>query len=259
MADPAKSVVSVVVMPHEMRIRVRPYQSSDREAVREICWQTAFMGQRLDFMYRDRESWVDLFTRYFTDREPESSFVACDGSGRVVGYLFGALDSRRQGLVNLMTLLRHVALRFLWARPGTARFWWRMVLDHLRLGKTEPEYDRKRFASEMHINLLPEARRSGAARDLTLAWFTHARRYGVAGVYGHVLADNERSLRFLEKLGFVRAGAPHALPAMRGPRGERLYGQQVLCDLASAPLEGSPDVEMPRRELQSAARLLDAG
>lgn len=221
-------------MSDEVSAHVRPYRPEDRAAVRQICWDTAFMGQSMEFLYRDRESWTDLFTRYYTDHEPEGSFVACDASGQVIGYLLGANDTRRLNPFYLFFVFRHLLLRMCLLRPGSAGFWWRLAWDMVRDlfdSAREPPYDHGRFPAEMHINLLPSGRSSGAARDLVQAWYAHLRRCGVPGAHGNVLANNERSLRFLEKNSYVRTGKPYLVPGLRDRDGSRLYAQQVLSDL----------------------------
>jgi len=71
---------------------VRPYASGDRRQVRRICYETGYMGDPADWLYRDTESWTDMFCGYYTDREPESAFVV-EIDGIVSGYLLGAIDA----------------------------------------------------------------------------------------------------------------------------------------------------------------------
>ena len=79
---------------HEFRIRA--YRASDRAAVRSIVFATGFMGDPVDWLWGDPESFADLFTRYYTDREPESLFVA-ERDRTVVGYLSRSVDSGVSG------------------------------------------------------------------------------------------------------------------------------------------------------------------
>jgi hypothetical protein len=72
---------------------IRPYGPADRPAVRRICEDTADRGAPLAWLRQDREFVVDLVTRYYTDYEPESTWVA-ESDGRVIGYLTAALDNR---------------------------------------------------------------------------------------------------------------------------------------------------------------------
>lgn len=80
---------------------IRKYRKEDRQAVRDIAWETAFMGEPANAFFSDREIFADFLTVYFTDYEPESCFVAESQDGKVIGYLIGAIDE---------TLLRKTAI-----------------------------------------------------------------------------------------------------------------------------------------------------
>ena len=51
-------------------IVIRSYRPEDRAAVRTICFDTGMMGESIASQYADRESFADMFTAHFTDREP---------------------------------------------------------------------------------------------------------------------------------------------------------------------------------------------
>ena len=73
---------------------VRQYRRADRAAVRRTCFETGYMGDPIAWQWRDAESFADLFTGWYTDREPESALVV-EQEGEVVGYLLGCRDSRQ--------------------------------------------------------------------------------------------------------------------------------------------------------------------
>src|SRR4051812_23895068 len=100
------------------------------------------MGGSLAHLYRDRESWVDMYTSYYTDEEPESAFVVVSEADRVLGYLLGCVETRR-ARSEFSIALRHNLTRFLWARPGLAGFWWRAGWDVLvdLAGPRQPAVD----------------------------------------------------------------------------------------------------------------------
>jgi GNAT superfamily N-acetyltransferase len=211
---------------------IRPYTPGDREAVREICWHTAIIGEGVHYLYSDRASWVDMYTRHYTDREPESAWVAVSQDGRVVGYLLGSVNPRAAGN-ELVIGLAHNLKRFLWLRPGTAGFWWRAGWDFLRdlRAPKKPAIDYQRYPAHMHCNLLPEARAQGVAQALFEQWHACLRARGIRGAHGEAFASNHAVHALLRKLGYEKLGAPYLVPALRTPTGERLYGQCVVCDL----------------------------
>ena len=67
------SKISIFIM--ENILTIRPFRASDRAAVRRLCCQTGFLGTPIDPVYEDRELFADFLTTYYTDHEPESSFV----------------------------------------------------------------------------------------------------------------------------------------------------------------------------------------
>ena len=73
---------------------IRVYRPDDRDAVRTVACDTADRGEPVEGFFRDREVFADLLTRYYTDWEPQSLWVA-EAEGRVIGYLTGCLDTRR--------------------------------------------------------------------------------------------------------------------------------------------------------------------
>lgn len=62
-------------MTDEADVVVRPYAGADRAQVRRICHETGYMGDPAGWFWRDVESFADMFSGYYTAREPESAFV----------------------------------------------------------------------------------------------------------------------------------------------------------------------------------------
>ena len=83
-------------MNEEKAFTIRSYRASDRPAVRRLCCQTGFLGEPIDPVYEDHELFADFLTTYYTDKEPESSFVL-EVEGEIRGYLLGS----RKPLVTL--------------------------------------------------------------------------------------------------------------------------------------------------------------
>jgi len=87
---------------------IRPYLPADRDAVRQICCDTGFSGDPIDPLFSDRDVFADFFTRYYTDWEPESAWVA-ESNGHVVGYLIGCIHYRYHKWVDLWILCSIIA------------------------------------------------------------------------------------------------------------------------------------------------------
>lgn len=213
-----------------MALKIRPYRVADRAAVRSICFETGLMGDSVAPVYGDRESFADLFTAYYTDHEPGSCFVV-DDDGRVVGYLLGALDTRRvpSGERVIAPL---VFTRMLPLRPGVAGFFWRSVRDvavdavhQLRSSAVPERLDLDAFPAHTHFNLLPEARQAPIAAGLYRSFFLLAKKAGCPGIHGEVFVENERAAALHQAMGFVRFGTPTPAPGIRALDGTRLHVQ----------------------------------
>ncbi len=88
-------------MNSEKAFTIRSYRESDREAVRRLCCQTGFLGEPIDPVYEDRQLFADFLTTYYTDHEPESSFVL-EVDGEIRGYLLGSRRPLQNQLYSLL-------------------------------------------------------------------------------------------------------------------------------------------------------------
>ena len=85
-------------------ILIRKYSKEDRQSVRDIAWETAFMGEPASVFFSDKEIFSDFLTLHFTDYEPESCFIA-EYKGNVVGYLIGARDENILKTVSMFKIM----------------------------------------------------------------------------------------------------------------------------------------------------------
>ena len=171
-------------MGGDLSVVIRPYEPRDRAAVRHICHVTGYMGEPVDWLWRDTESFADLFTSYYTDAEPRSAWVA-ELDGHPAGYLLGCVDSRT-AWSPARIFGRHVVRRGIALRPGTAGVVWRSFADiardalHRRLPPAAV-YD-PRWPAHLHIDLLPAIRGRGAGAPLVRRFLGTLRRAGSRGV-----------------------------------------------------------------------------
>ena len=84
-------------MSDQKSFTIRSFRKIDREAVRRLCCDTGFLGAPIDPVYEDRQLFADFLTTYYTDWEPESSFVIEVG-GEIRGYLLGSRKPLRNQL-----------------------------------------------------------------------------------------------------------------------------------------------------------------
>ncbi len=201
---------------------VRPYEPRDRAAVRGICPRTGFMGEPADWYWRHAESFADIWTGYYTDREPQSCLVAVRDDA-IVGYLAGCVDTRTAPPPSA-ALARATVRHGLFFRPGTAGFLWRGIADAIRDRATPREaVDDPRWPSHLHINLAPAGRGAGAGSALMAAWMARLAEVGSPGCHLGTLLENRRAIAFFERQGFSAHGPPELAPAMRTRAGERMH------------------------------------
>jgi ribosomal protein S18 acetylase RimI-like enzyme len=187
-------------MKDEKAFVIRSYRASDRAAVRKLCCQTGFLGEPIDPIYQDRELFADFLTTYYTDHEPESSFVL-ELEGEICGYLLG---SRRPLLNQLYAFQQNLVLGFrallryrLYNEPS--RRFVRWVLSH---GWREVPAAPRR-TPHFHINLLPEARKMSTTRSLMSAYLSYLYRSGERHVYGQIVTfSSRRGEKMFERYGF---------------------------------------------------------
>lgn len=209
---------------------IRPYEPRDRAQVRHICYVTGYMGDAIDWQWRDSESFADLFTSYYTDAEPESALVA-ELDGVVAGYLLGCVDSRR-AWNPAKIFARHVVHRGIAFKPGTAGFVWRsfgdIVVDGLsRRLPPMPVHD-ERWPAHLHIDMLYAIRGRGVGAALMRRWLDKLRQMDVAGCHLETWGENEGAITFFEAMGFEKWGKPALSPGLRSRTGQRHTMQMMV-------------------------------
>ena len=179
---------------------IRSYKPSDREAVRRLCCQTGFLGEPIDPVYEDRELFADFLTTYYTDHEPESSFVI-ELDGDLRGYLLGC---RKPFLNQLYSFYQNVCLflrallRYPRYNDRSRRFIRWLICHGWREVPAAP-----RRTPHFHINLLPDARKMSTTRALMSAYLSYLYRNGEKRVYGQIATfESRRGERMFERYGF---------------------------------------------------------
>ena len=181
-------------------IIIRRYEPKDREAVRHLCCETGFLGKAIDPVFEDRELFADYLTRYYTDIEPESSFVL-EQEGIVKGYLLGSYRPFRQQLFNFFNNLalftRGMAKYAFYNRPTRDFIGW-ILRNSWREVPTTP-----RRCAHFHFNILHEAQGLANTTKLMNSYLDHLRSKGVRQGYGQVVTcETRRGAKVFERYGF---------------------------------------------------------
>lgn len=187
-------------MSAEKHFEIRKYQPADRARVRELCCETGFLGNPIDPVFEDRELFADYLTAYYTDWEPESSFVLLVNGG-IRGYLLGSRRPLRQQIYNAINnavLAVRGALHFPRYNAASKKFV-RWILT--QAWKEVPQAPRK--TAHFHINLLADARSVPFTRAIMDAYLKYLHDAGEKRVFGQmVVFEDRRGTKMFERYGF---------------------------------------------------------
>ena len=178
----------------------------DRQAIRDICVATCWMGAYRPRMVPHEWAWAEYWTRYFTDAEPRHAWVVRRGAdARVVGYLVGTSDVRRfqryttalMPALGLRMLLHRLA-GYRVNRPALVS----VVRSELRDESHLPAWVAREYPGTWHFNLLPEARRKGLGTRLFGCYVDQMRRRGISGIHAQLLSVNPATTAFRRRGDF---------------------------------------------------------
>ncbi|MGB8166562.1 MAG: hypothetical protein WCF18_03655 [Chthoniobacteraceae bacterium] len=187
-------------MANEKRFTLRPFQAADRARVRELCCETGFLGNPIDPIFEDREIFADYLTAYYTDWEPESSFVLLVND-EIRGYLLGSRHPWKQQLYNawnnIALFLRGIA-RYPRYNAASKKFVQWILRQAWREVPAAP-----RRTAHFHINLLADARSVAHTRALMDSYLKYLHDRGEKRVFGQmVVFEDRRSTKMFERYGF---------------------------------------------------------
>ncbi|AOS63576.1 GNAT family N-acetyltransferase [Actinoalloteichus hymeniacidonis] len=185
---------------------IRPYRTSDRDAVYDVCLRTADKGGDATGLYEDPELISNAFAGPYLHLEPDLAFVLDDGQ-RAVGYVIGTADTTRFASAFAREWLPLVTHRHPPPppRPSTPDEEIRALLHHPERMVHAALAD---YPAHLHIDLLPQAQRAGHGRALIATLFTALRARGVARVHLGMMPENRAARAFYDRLGFRELVVP---------------------------------------------------
>lgn len=186
---------------------VRSYMPGDRDAVRYICSETGFMGDAQEVFFEGRDVFADMWSSYWIDYEPESTFVA-ELDGRVVGYMLGCTDTDRYERVFAKEigpkLLRKALRQGVFIRRKNLVYIAKVIRSHRRgefrapMSKIKAEYP-----AHLHNNIAdPWLRGRGMGKAMMNAYLDYLRDRGVKGVHLGTTSYNKQAVPFYLSCGF---------------------------------------------------------
>jgi ribosomal protein S18 acetylase RimI-like enzyme len=178
---------------------IRPYRTTDRSDVAEICIRTAAAGKDATGVYSDDNLLSDIWVLPYVDLEPDLAFVVDNGE-RAAGYVVGVADTRAF-IERYRTewLPRYAEKYGDLAETERDGGMVKLGLDPDRMAI--PEVDE--YPAHLHIDLLPELQRQGFGRKLIATLLAALRERGVPGLHLGVASDNDDGRAFYSRLGFI--------------------------------------------------------
>lgn len=184
-------------------IIIRKFNRSDREEVRKISCDTAFLEEPRKYFFDDDEVLADALTLYFTDYEPDACFVAVQ-KDKVIGYIIGSKNIRIMWRIFNTRIIPYLMIKILRKgvlfRRNTQRFLMHGIISFIKGEFFEPDFSRQ-YPATLHINIDKKFRGYGVGRQLIKNYLEFLRREGVRGVHFGTMSESAKI--FFTKLGFT--------------------------------------------------------
>lgn len=181
------------------RIIIRNFRPSDRGDIRRISCDTAFLEMNHERIFNSPEIVADALTLYFTDYEPQSSFVA-ESSGKVIGYIIGSTDVRSMRRVLCCKVVPHMIWRMILKRTFMSKINWALfmrVWTSFIKGEFFLPVPVRQYPATLHINIDKPYRGQHVGAALMNHYLEYLKRNHVQGV--HLATYSESARKFFEK------------------------------------------------------------
>lgn len=189
-------------MPSEFSVIIREFNKRDRQEVRNIAYDTAFIGKPAPAFFEGKEIVCDALVLYFTDYEPQSCFVA-ETNGRVAGYLVGAknkADSEKIIMNKIAPrLLRDALLTGVLLRKKNIIFIFNLLSAIIKGEFKMPDFT-QRYPAAFHINIDRGYRGLNIGSRLVATYLDYLTKEKIAGV--HLATLSSGAGEFFSRQGF---------------------------------------------------------
>jgi len=184
-------------------IIIRQYKKDDRSSIRDIAWDTAFIGKSANIFFDGEEILTDFLTKYFTDYEPDSCFVALNSRSEIVGYLLGTKNTvslRRIFSFKIFPrLLISAIIKGTFLRKKNMLFILHCLNSILRQEFKMPDFS-KEYPATLHINLKESWRDLKIGSRLITVYLDYLAKAKIPGIYLATMSN--KAAEFFSKQGF---------------------------------------------------------
>jgi ribosomal protein S18 acetylase RimI-like enzyme len=182
-------------------ISIRAYHPSDLPSLYRICHATGWNGLDASSLVADPDlighSYVGPYVRF----EPALCFVA-QQRDKIVGYILATADTasfHHTCETHWFPLLR---TRYPLPSPDDTSLTAQFIRTIHRGHPPSAAIDLAQYPASLHIDLLPQAQRQGAGRQLMEQLFATLRTLRAPGVHLYVSRANQGAISFYERIGF---------------------------------------------------------
>ncbi|WP_434966506.1 GNAT family N-acetyltransferase [Janibacter indicus] len=208
---------------------IRTYTPADHTALVDL-FARAGVDSPSGTLWEHLPSEQMVYLDPYIEHCPDTLFLA-EVDGELVGYLTGCPDGALLPSEDDL-MMRAIRQHKVTLRPRSMPFFLRALADaataKLRGRELASGTDGdERWPAHLHINLVPEARGTGAAQGLMTAWQDWLTAAGSPGCHLQTLVENTRAVRFFEKSGFVAHGPTPLVPGVRHA-GHRVHQQTMV-------------------------------
>ncbi|CAH0150399.1 GNAT family N-acetyltransferase [Microbacterium foliorum] len=181
--------------------RIRPYRSSDRAALYDICTRTADAGADATGIFSDDALWGDLFAVPYAQRHPDLAWVVEADDGRAIGYIVATDDTEAFATWFRDEWWPTLQTRYPRAETPTTRE--ERMVEHGYTQAPGRDPHSAEYPAHLHIDLLPETQGQGLGRQLIQTLFDELTRRGVRGLHLGMDPNNTGAAAFYERLGMT--------------------------------------------------------
>lgn len=181
---------------------IRKYEAKDRQEARDIVYDCAFMGDPASVFFDGKKLISDSLSLYFTDYEPQSSFVK-EIDKKVVGCLIGAKNK----VVSERVIKDKIAPSLFYEALTSGAL---LKIKNVRLllnlisSMIKGEFKLPNFIDEypatFHINIKKEFRDQKIGTELISAFLSYLKAENIPGV--HIATMSDAAARFFSAQGF---------------------------------------------------------
>ena len=193
-------------MKNKQNFIIRPYQQTDRHAVRELAGEDEFARPELVKRHPRMKRYLADGLAHYYDLEPESVFVA-EVDGEVIGNLLGAVDTKmasaREKQV-VRPLQRNRCLRGQYGFPVWLLPIWRT--DRAAPIDKPPVVDLRQYPAHLHMGVKQAWRRKGVGAALMEAYIDYLRDRQIPGFHLYASSYHHQGVSFYRKVGLEELG-----------------------------------------------------